>query len=81
MEWGPEFMKTMRVVGDGRIIHLIWAGDEETELIDKFLKDEIEIKKEQGIQVDWGKTDRSTLNQLYKEIKKGLEGEKYWEKK
>ena len=34
-------------------------GKEESELIDKFLKDGVEIKKVQDIQVDWFiKTDR-----------------------
>ena len=35
----------MKEVGDRRIIDLIWAGNEETELIKK-LKDEVEIEKE-----------------------------------
>ena len=52
---------------------------EEIELTVKFLKDGIEIKKEQDIQLDWVKTDRSTFNQLYKEIKEGIDGKKYWE--
>ena len=73
-------MKAMSEVGDGRIIDLIWAGSEETELIDKFLKDGVlEIKKQQGIQLDGVKTDRSTFKELYKEIKEGTDGDKYWE--
>ena len=56
---------------------MVWGV--EIELTDKFLKDGIEIKKEQDIQLDWVKTDRSTFNQLYKEIKEGIDGKKYWE--
>ena len=65
-------MKTMGMA------ELIWAGSEETELIDKSLKDEVGIKKEQDIQLDCVKRDRSTFNQMYKEIKEGIDGEKYW---
>ena len=71
-------MKAMREVGDGRIIDVIWAGSEEIELIDKFLRDGIEIKKGRDIQLDWVKTDRSTFNQLFKEPEEGIDGEKYW---
>ena len=39
-------MKTMREVGDDRIIDLIWVGSEETELMDKFLNGGVEIKKD-----------------------------------
>ena len=39
-------MKAMMEVGDGKIIDLIWARSEETELNNKFLKDGVEIKKE-----------------------------------
>ena len=46
----------MEVV-DGRIIDIIWAGNGETKLINKFLKEGVELKKEQNIQVDWVKTD------------------------
>ena len=57
------------------------TGNEETELIHKFSKDRVEIKKEQDIQVERVKSDRSTFNRLYKEIKEGMEGmggNKYW---
>ena len=55
-------MKAIREVGDGRITDLIWARNEETQLIDQFLKDGVEIKKEQDIQLDWVKTDISIFN-------------------
>ena len=42
---GTDFMKVIRKVWDRKIIDLIWAEGEETELIDKFSKDGVEIKK------------------------------------
>ena len=51
--WGDEFRKAIKEVG--WVIDLIWAGNGETELIDKFSKVGVEIKKEQ---VYWVKTDR-----------------------
>ena len=68
-------MKTMREVGDGRIIDLIWVGSDYTELIDKFLKDGVKIKKEKNVQLGRVKMDVSTFNQLYKKIQEGIDGD------
>ena len=57
--WGAEFMKAMTEVGDDRLIDLIWAQNEETELIDKVLKVKVEVRKEQHRRKSTGRTKRS----------------------
>ena len=64
LKWGAEFMTTIREVRDGTIIDLIWVGNREIKLIEKFLKDGVKMKKHRGIQVDWVKTDRSTYKRI-----------------
>ena len=52
-------MKAMTEVGDDRLIDLIWAQNEETELIDKVLKVKVEVRKEQHRRKSTGRTKRS----------------------
>ena len=48
-------------------------------LIEKYLGEGVERKKEQDIQGDWVKVDKSTFCSIYKEIKEEFEREKYWD--
>ena len=58
----------------------MWSGAGGVRLIEKYLGEGVERKKEQDILGDWVKVDKSTFCSIYKEIKEGFEKEKYWDK-
>ena len=63
----------------GRTVDLIWSGAGGVRLIEKYLGEGVERKKEQDIQGDWVKVHKSTFCSIYKEIKEEFEREKYWD--
>ena len=79
-EWGKEVEKSFREVGDGRTIEMIYQGGEIGEIMGK-LESLIKTKVAQEIQKDWGKIEKSSFCKDYKEWKKSIERETYWESK
>ena len=79
--WGVEFRDAMRGVADGRTVDLMWSGAGGVRLIEKYLGEGDEKKKEQDIQADCVNVDKSTFCSIYKAIKGGFEREKYWDER
>ena len=56
--------------GGGRMVDLMWTGAGGAKLIEKYMEEGVERKKDRDIQGDWIKVDKSTVWLMYKEIKK-----------
>ena len=79
-QWGAKFKEAIEEVGSGTVMDLMYdfiRGKGNNETIKRLLEEENERKMEQDTQRDWVKVDKSTYCGFYKEIKKGVEIEKY----
>ena len=77
-KWGAELVAATREVGDGRMIDLM-KNDGSVELIKELLNERVERKRDQNIEGDWVKVEKSSFCPLYQEVKKIYEREEYWD--
>lgn len=78
--WGKEMEKALRELGDGQIINMLWERRPVEEVKER-LGELWKIKRDQDIQKDWTKIEKSTYCEYYKEIKMNAEMELYLRKK
>ena len=81
-QWGAKVKEAIEEVGSGTLMDLMYdfiRGKGNNETVKRLLEEGNERKMEQDTQGDWVKVDKSTYCGFYKEIKKGVEIEKYWD--
>ena len=67
----------MRGAGHRTSVELMWTGVGGVRLIEKYLEERIERKKDQDIQGYWLEIDKPTFCSMYREIKETFAREKY----
>lgn len=76
-KWGKELKEAMEEVGDGRVIDHIWKRGGE-KMLETLLEEGLGKKKDQDIQEDWTRIDKSSYCTIFKSIKFNTERESYW---
>lgn len=79
-KWGKHISKALGEVGDGESINLILKKEERQKLKENLERGQ-RIRRDQEVQGNWSKIDRSKYCRKYKNWKKDIGMEKYWEKK
>lgn len=74
-KWERVLKKAFEETGDGTLIDEVKRGE-----MKKRLEKGIKIKRDQKIQLNWGKTDRSKCCKLCKTLKEKANMELSWEK-
>lgn len=77
-KWGKTLKKAFSDVGDGETISMIWF-EEKSEIISNNLTTLVKKKIDRELQGDWGWIDKSSYCKYYKEIKKQIGREEYWD--
>lgn len=77
-KWEKSVRNVLVEGRDGQVVKMIWEKREKGE-IGPVLERALKIKLEQELQGHWGKIDISAYHESYKEIKKMVVAESYWE--
>lgn len=73
--WGREMKSALQAVGSANVLDLILQNKKEE--LKTQLEEAVRKKKDQEMQINWGKIDKSSYCTYYKEIKKDLGREDY----
>lgn len=79
-KWGRTIVRAMEGVGDGESLDR-FLFEKERETLAKNLERDIRVKRDQGLQKNWNKIDKSNYCKDYRDWKREPGREKYWEKK
>lgn len=79
-KWGDKVVERFKEVGDGESMNMVLV-EEDRERLEGFLKRGVKIMREQGVQKNWNRIEKSRYCKDYGEWKKEVGREKYWEGK